>query len=273
MTTPFTKMHGLGNDFMVVSAPGQTIPSPARIRELGDRRTGVGFDQMAWLEPARTRGGDIYYRIFNRDGSEAEQSGNGARCVARYLAMTGGGAEFLLEHATGVSRAEIHADETISVDMGVPSFRPADLPFIADAEAREYSLAVGDEQIEIGAVSMGNPHAVLRVDDINLAPVTTLGPRLERHERFPKRANIGFLQVIARDLVRLRVYERGAGETQACGTGACAAAVVGQRAGWLDANVRVELPGGPVNVRWDGRDSPVWLNGEAVAVFEGTVEL
>ncbi len=273
MTIPFTKMHGLGNDFMVVAAAGQPLPPQSRIRELGDRRTGVGFDQLAWLEPSRSGRGDIYYRIFNKDGSEAEQSGNGARCVARYLAMIRGGSEFLLEHATGVSRAEVHGDETITVDMGVPSFRPADLPFRADAEANSYPIEIGDEQLEIGAVSMGNPHAVLRVDDVNLAPVASLGPLLECHERFPKRANIGFLQVLARNLVRLRVYERGSGETQACGTGACAAAVVGQRAGWLDAKVRVEMPGGPVNVRWEGPEHPVWLNGEAVAVFEGTVEL
>lgn len=277
MNLSFTKMQGLGNDFMVVPANGHQPPSAGQIQRLADRRTGIGFDQLLWLEPARDQRADIYYRNFNADGSEAEQCGNGARCITRYLANTSTrdqpAVDFMLEHVGGLSPARVMPDGTISVALTVPDFRPAALPFKADREADSYLLATSDGEQEIRVVSVGNPHAVLVVDDVATAPVSTLGAELERHERFPNRANIGFLQMVTPDHVRLRVFERGVGETRACGTGACAAAVIGQRAGHLGEQVRVEMPGGIVTVSWAGPGTPVWLTGEAVTVFEGTVQV
>lgn len=270
MRVTFTKMHGLGNDFMVVRATGP-LPTLARIRALADRHTGVGFDQLLWLEAPRG-GGDVYYRIFNTDGSEAEQCGNGARCIAALLAG-GQPRELVLEHARGRSRAIVGPGGAVSVEMNVPEFEPAAIPFIAERDQPSYDIDVNGQNVELRVVSMGNPHAVLRVDDVDHAPVATLGPLLEAHARFPNRANIGFMQVLAPDLIRLRVFERGAGETQACGTGACAAVVAGRRAGWLAESVRVRLPGGELNVRWPGTGTAAWLTGEAVTVFEGYVEL
>jgi diaminopimelate epimerase len=272
----FTKMHGLGNDFIVVDAGGYDLPDAATIRGLADRRTGIGFDQLLWLEPPRTAGTDAYYRIFNADGHEVEQCGNGARCIAWFLAghtADGHQREFSLEHPTGISRAEIIADGEISVELGVPNFEPAGVPFVADAEQPSYSIAVAGEVVEAGVVSIGNPHAVIEVDSVDGAPVERLGPLLESHDRFPNRANIGFMQVVAADRIRLRVFERGTGETRACGTGACAAVIVGRAAGRLADTVVVELPGGTVTVSWEGPGSGVWLTGEAVTVFEGTIEV
>lgn len=272
MKMPFTKMQGLGNDFMLVRA-GTAPPPPAeRIARLADRRRGVGFDQLLWLEPGRQPGEAVHYRIFNADGSEAEQCGNGARCIARLVAGPGQ-AEVRLGHDGGSVLARLHADGSVSVEMAVPDFTPARVPFIADAPAPRYRIDAGDEPVEIGVVSMGNPHGVLRVDDIAQAPVQRLGPLLERHGRFPNRANIGFMQVIAPDRIQLRVYERGAGETMACGTGACAAVAVGRSWGLLDRKVSVALPGGTLQIEWDGPDHPVWMTGEAVTAFEGSIEL
>ena len=273
MRSAFTKMHGLGNDFMVVAGDGQQPPAADRIRQLADRRTGIGFDQLLWLEAPQDARADIRYRIFNSDGSESEQCGNGARCIARYLAPDAEGDELKLEHGLGISRARLLANGEVSVDMGAPDFDPASLPFIADRAADTYRLEIDGETVAFSVVSMGNPHAVLLVDDVDSAPVAAIGPALQNHERFPNRANIGFMQVVAPGHARLRVYERGAGETSACGTGACAAAVVGQRAGLLDSTVRIQLPGGPVTVSWEGADEPVWLTGEAVTVFEGSIDL
>jgi diaminopimelate epimerase len=273
MRSAFTKMHGLGNDFMVVAADGLPVPGPERIRQLADRHTGIGFDQLLWLEPPRDRRADIRYRIFNSDGSESEQCGNGARCIARYLAPDAADGELKLEHGLGISRARLLADGEVSVDMGAPDFDPASLPFVTDAPAESYRLDIDGEAVEFRVVSMGNPHAVLLVDDVDSAPVAGVGPALQNHERFPNRANIGFMQVVAPGHARLRVFERGAGETSGCGTGACAAAVVGQRAGLLDSTVRIQLPGGPVTVSWQGADEPVWLTGEAVTVFEGNIDI
>ncbi len=273
MILTFTKMHGLGNDFMLVDADGREPPAPADIRRLADRRRGVGFDQLLWLEPPRSAEAQVYYRIFNADGSEAEQCGNGARCIARYMAQHGSDPELLLEHPAGQSRARLLPDGTVSIEMGIPEFDPAAVPFVADELADSYTIQVGTNTLELRVVSMGNPHAVLIVEDLDNAPVSTLGPALECHERFPNRANIGFMQILAPEHARLRVFERGAGETQACGTGACAAAVLGQRAGLLDSRVRMELPGGTLQVEWLGTGNPVWLTGEAEFVFEGTVEL
>jgi len=272
MRMPFTKMHALGNDFMVVRADGRTLPKSDRITLLADRHTGVGFDQFLWLEPPRTEGGDLYYRIFNSDGSEAEQCGNGARCIAR---LTAGELPrtLTLEHAGGVMAARIEADGQVTVDMGVPEFEPDSIPFIADEPREIYELNVGDDTVAVSVVSMGNPHAVLQVKSVEDAPVQTLGPLLESHDRFPNRANISFMQAVAPDRIKLRVFERGVGETKGCGTGACAATVVGHRSGQLDDRVVVELPGGAVTICWKGPGTPVWLTGEAITVFEGTVDL
>jgi diaminopimelate epimerase len=272
----FTKMHGLGNDFMVVDGGGYDLPDAEVIRELGDRRTGVGFDQLLWLEPPRAKNADVYYRIFNADGLEVEQCGNGARCITRFLAGNAADAhqrEFRLQHATGISRATLEADGNVTVELGVPNFDPGSLPFIVDREQATYAVDVAGESVDLRVVSVGNPHAVIEVDDVESAPVEHLGPLLEGHERFPNRANIGFMQVVDADHIRLRVFERGVGETKACGTGASAAAIVGRNAGKLAENVVVELPAGNVRVRWEGPGATVSLTGEAVTVFEGTIDV
>lgn len=272
MRLPFTKMHGLGNDFVVVRANGTSPPPPARIQALADRRTGIGFDQMLWLDKPRLPGAAVYYRVFNTDGSEAEQCGNGARCIAQLVGATPNHA-VVLQHPGGTSRARIERNNHVSVELAIPQFEPAKIPFVAEQEAPSYTVKARRRNWELRVVSLGNPHAVLRVDDVETAPVETLGPALESHERFPNRANIGFMQVLDPEHIRLRVYERGVGETRACGTGACAAVITGRRAGWLAERVVVALPGGEVTVRWDGPGTAVWLTGEAVTVFEGTVEI
>jgi len=265
-------MHGLGNDFVLIRGDGLIVPAPERIRELADRHRGIGFDQLLWLEAPKRAGDDVHYRIFNTDGSEAEQCGNGARCIARLVARPGQ-QELRLGHGKGSVRARMEDDGAVTVEMAVPEFRPDAIPFRANEQALRYSLAVGEDSIEAGVVSMGNPHAVLRVADVEATPVQQLGPRLERHERFPNRANIGFMQVVAPDRIRLRVFERGVGETSACGTGACAAVVVGRTWSLLEPQVTVELPGGALRVRWEGPGLPVWMTGEAVTVFEGTIQV
>jgi len=267
----FTKMHGLGNDFVVIRTSGQQAPEPGTIRKLADRKTGIGFDQLLWLEPARNPGADIFYRVFNADGSPAEQCGNGARCIARWLADRG--AETLkLEHAGGIVDARLESNGNIAVDMGIPEFDPPDIPFRAAERRPAYTLDAGGTAVEVRVVSIGNPHAVVTVEQVDSAPVGTLGPLLENHDRFPNRANIGFMQVVSAGSIRLRVYERGAGETQGCGTGACAAVVTGISAGQLTNQVNVELPGGRLGVSWEGPGTTVWLTGEAVTVFEGMIE-
>jgi diaminopimelate epimerase len=272
MRVPFTKMHGLGNDFVLIRGDGLALPAADRIRALADRRRGIGFDQLLWLEAPRRSGDDVYYRIFNTDGSEAEQCGNGARCIAR---LVGGDSqrELRLGHGGGSVRARIAADGRVTVEMAVPEFRPALVPFRAEQLHATYPIDVAGETLHIGVVSMGNPHAVLRTEDIATARVAELGPLLERHERFPNRANIGFMQVVAANRIRLRVFERGVGETQACGTGACAAVVVGRTWNLLEPEVSVELPGGILQIRWDGPGQPVWMTGDAVTAFEGSTEL
>lgn len=272
----FTKMHGLGNDFIVVDAGGSDVPDGASIRRLADRRSGIGFDQLLWLEPPRSADADLHYRVFNADGGEVEQCGNGARCIARFLARRVADShqrEFRLGHEGGVARAVIEPDGNVSVELGEPEFAPASIPFVADAQQTSYAIEVDGEMWDAGVVAIGNPHAVIEVAAVDDAPVERLGPLLERHDRFPNRANIGFMQVVDTDHVRLRVFERGVGETRACGTGACAAMIVGRRAGKLADNVVVELSGGNVRVRWEGLGSSVWLTGEAVTVFEGTIEV
>jgi diaminopimelate epimerase len=274
MLLPFTKMHGLGNDFIVFEAPDDSVvPDSATMRKLGNRRTGIGFDQALVLLPPRDEGTDVFYRIFNTDGSEVQQCGNGARCIGALVARKLQRKEVNMESAGGRIRALISNDGLVTLDMGVPNFDPASLPFEANREADIYPLRVGESELRIGAVSMGNPHAVLQVPSVRDAAVDTVGPAVENHSRFPERANVGFLEVVDRNHIRLRVFERGVGETRACGTGTCAAVAVGRRWGLLDEEVQVDAPGGRLSVRWEGPDQHLWLTGPAVSVFEGTVDL
>jgi diaminopimelate epimerase len=276
MRLNFTKMHGLGNDFIVFDAPRPgDLPPPATLRRLADRRTGVGFDQALVLGPPRRDGTDVYYRIFNADGSEVEQCGNGARCIARLVASRVADRERMLalDSPGGIVNARLRADGLVSVAMGVPDFRPASLPFEAPEEAPGYSVSLPGGPVEFGAVSVGNPHAVIRVRSVKDAPVDSVGPAMENHPRFPRRVNVGFLEIVAPDHVRLRVYERGVGETRACGTGACAAVAIGRRHGPLAEEVRVDVPGGRLIVQWPGPGEPIWLTGPAETAFEGHVDI
>ncbi len=276
MRIDFTKMHGLGNDFVVFDAPREGLPSIARLRHLADRHTGIGFDQALVLEPPRRPGTSVYYRVFNADGVEVEQSGNGARCVAALMHRRGRapvGESLLMDSPAGEVRARIGSPGSISVELGVPNFDPRSLPFDAPDDAPLHRLEVAGTQVEIAAVSLRNPHAVLTVSSVETAPVERLGPAIETHRRFPKRVNVGFMEVVDRGTIRLRVHERGAGETLACGTGACAAVAVGRRRGLLDAEVRVHARGGELRVNWDAPGDPVWLTGPAEVAFEGHVDL
>jgi diaminopimelate epimerase len=276
MRIDFTKMHGAGNDFIVFDSPaGQALPSAEQLRQLGDRRTGIGFDQALVLEKPRRPDTAVFYRIFNSDGAEVEQCGNGARCIAALLyrrGRTSAGA-VTMDSPAGLIHARVQSGSVVSVDMGIPSFEPRSLPFDAPVRADTYSLEVGGQKVEIGAVSMGNPHAVLIVDSTETAPVETLGPAIEKHPRFPNRVNAGFVEIIDRSHIRLRVYERGAGETLACGTGACAAVAVERKRGLLDASVVVSARGGELRVHWDSPGDNIWLTGPAEVSFEGHVEV
>jgi diaminopimelate epimerase len=272
----FTKMQGLGNDFVVINGIAQSVKlKPEQVRAIADRHFGVGCDQLLLVGAPKTPAADFYYRIFNADGSEVEQCGNGARCFARFVRDQGliDKDEIRVETAAGLIQLRIEADGQITVDMGRPALEPADIPFIASARAAHYPITVAGAALDISVVSMGNPHAVLVVEDTDKAPLAYLGPLLERHERFPKHANVGFMQVMARNQVRLRVFERGVGETLACGTGACAAVVAGRLRGLLNAAVKVDLRGGSLRIRWQGEDQPVIMTGPAVGVFEGWIEL
>lgn len=274
MRLPFTKMHGLGNDFVVFEAPDDSVvPDPETFRKLGDRRTGIGFDQALVLLPPRRSGTDVFYRIFNTDGSEVQQCGNGARCIGALVARKLDRREVSMDSAGGLVRALIGEEGLVTLDMGVPNFDPSSLPFDAMREADVYPLRIGESELRIGAVSMGNPHAVLQVPAVQTAPVDTIGPAVENHSRFPERTNVGFLEVVNRNHVRLRVFERGVGETQACGTGACAAVAVGRRWGLLDSEVQVDAPGGRMTIRWEGPGKHLWLTGPAISVYEGTIDL
>jgi len=276
MRIDFTKMHGVGNDFVVFDAPADpAVLAPERLRSLADRRTGVGFDQALVLAPPRHPESAASYRIFNADGDEVEQCGNGARCIAALLNRRGltRGGTITLDSPAGPIHARIEADGRVAVDMGVPNFDPGSLPFRAAREADSYPLEVAGGTVEIGAVSLGNPHAVLTVPAVDSAPVATLGPEIARHPRFPRRVNAGFLEIVARGEVRLRVYERGAGETRGCGTGACAAVAVGRRRGLLDESVRVGVRGGELRVNWAGSGERIWLTGPTEISFAGHVEV
>jgi len=270
----FSKMHGLGNDFMVVDCITQNIFfSPDLIRRLADRHTGVGFDQLLVVEAPYDPESDFHYRIFNADGSEVEQCGNGARCFARFVRMKGLTNKYSISVSTkkGKMVLSIEEDDQVTVNMGVPEFEPNKIPFKAKQMEKTYIMRAEDKTLFCGAVSMGNPHVVTVVDDVNTVDVDTLGPMLESHERFPERVNVGFMQVVSREEINLRVYERGAGETQACGSGACGAVAVGILQGLLDSQVTVNLPGGELNIRWQGMGYPLYMTGPATHVFDGQI--
>jgi len=276
MSVPYRKMHGTGNLILVVDQRSENLPPPgeAKLRELGDEKTGPGFDQLMWILPPENGAGVAAYRVFNADGSEVEQCGNGVRCVARHLFdLDEASGEFVLQSPAGPVTAQVFSDGMVAVSMGAPIFDPDRIPFIATAAADSYTLAVGDENFDVCAVSMGNPHCVVMVDDVATARVSELGPKIEHHEQFPELANVGFMHIRNPSNIDLRVFERGVGETAACGTGACAAVVSGQRLGQLDEEVSVRLPGGQVVVSWRGGDSPVWLKGNAELIDEGTMNL
>lgn len=276
MLLRFTKMHGLGNDFMVLDLVTQHAHiQPKHAKAWGDRHTGIGFDQLLIVEPPGDPDVDFRYRIFNADGSEVEQCGNGARCFARFVLDKRLTSKRRIRVQTKSGNIELHvrSDGQISVDMGAPRLAPEQIPFQAPSEALSYRVEVDGSEVELAAVSMGNPHAVLRVADVDTAPVHELGPKLEHHPRFPQRVNVGFLQIVDRHQARLRVWERGAGETQACGTGACAAAVAAIRQGWMTSPVQLELPGGRLSIEWAGPGRPVIMTGPAVRVYEGQIRL
>lgn len=276
MKLQFTKMQGLGNDFIVLDGVRHPISlTTEQIRYLGDRRFGIGFDQLLLVEKAESTDNDFRYRIFNNDGGEVEQCGNGARCFARFVfeAQLSDKRQIRVETARGVIVPERLDNGMVRVDMGQPRFLPADIPFIADHDRITHALDVSGQEITIGVVSMGNPHAVQVVADLNTAPVAELGAQIENHPRFPARVNAGFMEVVSREHVRLRVYERGAGETLACGTGACAAVVSGIRRGLLDSKVRVDTRGGQLTIEWQGEGHSVQMTGPAVTVFQGEITL
>ncbi|WP_291988559.1 diaminopimelate epimerase [Candidatus Accumulibacter sp. ACC007] len=276
MKLTFVKMHGLGNDFVVLDGIRQSIAlTPAQLRLLADRHFGVGCDQILLVEEARQPDVDFRYRIFNADGSEVEQCGNGARCFVRFVHEQGLSAkrEIRVETLCGVIVPRLEDDGTVSVDMGVPVLAPARIPFLSASDDLVQTLRIADHEIAITAVGMGNPHAVQLVDDVATAAVEHEGPLIERHPCFPQRVNAGFMQVVDRQAIRLRVFERGAGETLACGTGACAAVVAGISRGLLDSPVRVETRGGMLSIAWNGLGTPVLMTGPAVTVFKGEIEV
>jgi len=279
MKLKFTKMQGAGNDFVVLDGIGQTVVlTPGFAKRIADRHFGIGCDQILVVERPQAAGADFRYRIWNADGGEVEQCGNGARCFVRFVRDKGLSAkdEICVQTQAGLITPRLEPDGAVTVNMGAPLFEPKRIPFVSDSAAAVQSLEVGGSSVQITAVSMGNPHAVQVVDDLDAAPVSTQGPLIERHPRFPQRVNAGYMQVIDRGRIRLRVWERGAGETLACGTGACAAVVAGIRRGLLDATVAVDMRGGRLTIRWEGAENDlncaVWMTGPAVTVFEGEIQ-
>ncbi len=272
----FTKMHGAGNDFVVLDGVRQNIDlTPAQYQALADRHVGIGCDQILLVQAATRTDCDFRYRIFNADGGEVEQCGNGARCFVRFVHDQGltPKQEIRVETASGIIVPKLEDDGRVTVNMGRPRFEPDEIPFQAAAREVTYRLDVAGRELEISAVSMGNPHAVWRVDDVECAPVAELGPQIEHHPRFPQRVNVGFMQIVNREQIRLRVFERGSGETLACGTGACAAVVAGISRGLLTSRVSVETRGGELVIAWAGEGNPVFLTGPAVTVFHGEIEI
>ena len=276
MLLRFTKMHGLGNDFVVVDLLSQRFQlQEQHIRKLADRHFGIGCDQVLVVEEPRQPDVDFRYRIYNCDGAEVEQCGNGARCFAKFVRdkKLTGKSRIRVETNAGIIELSMTEDRQVCVNMGKPELNPAQIPFTADARANLYDIEACGENLQLGAVSIGNPHAILQVDTTSTAAVETLGPALESHPRFPKRVNVGFMQVVNRREINLRVYERGAGETKACGTGACAAVVSGQLQGLLEQRVRVNLSGGSLTIEWRGEGHPVMMTGPATSVFEGQIQI
>lgn len=276
MKLKFTKMHGAGNDFVVIDAIRQRIAlTGEQVRKIADRHVGIGCDQILLVERPVHADADFRYRIFNADGSEVEQCGNGARCFVRFVHDQGLSQqrEICVETASGLIYPRLEEDGRVTVNMGPPRFEPTDIPFIADQRHPTYALDVAGQMLDVSVLSMGNPHAVVMVEDADTAPVGEIGPLIEHHPRFPKRVNAGFMQIVDRDHISLRVYERGAGETLACGTGACAAVVAGIARGLLDSHVDVKTRGGILSISWQGGNQPVWLTGPAVSVFEAELIL
>lgn len=276
MLLRFTKMHGLGNDFMVVDLISQRVHlSPEQIRYLGNRNTGVGFDQLLLVETPQSPDVDFRYRIFNSNGTEVEHCGNGARCFAKFVhdQRLTGKRDISVQTSNGRIMLKMRDDHAVEVDMGEPVLQPDQVPFEATTQAPSYSLEQDGHNYTLGVVSMGNPHAVLVVDDVASAPVFELGSKLEQHPRFPNKANIGFMQIVDRNTIKLRVFERGVGETKACGTGACAAVVVGQQIGLLDTNVTTQLTGGNLAIQWQGPGHHLFMDGPATHVYEGQIKL
>ena len=277
MLLKFTKMHGLGNDFMVVDGVTQKVFfSTDLIKKLSDRHFGIGFDQLLLVEPPFDPEVDFHYRIFNADGSEVQMCGNGARCFVRFVIdqQLTNKRDITVSTVSGVLRLKLNDDDTVTVNMGTPRFDPKALPFTAPEQNLSYKIKVSDgTEFEHGAVSMGNPHAVFFFDDVSTAPVEKYGSELECHENFPEKVNVGFAQVVNPHTMNLRVFERGCGETMACGTGACAAAVVALAQGRVKSPVSVTLPGGTLRISWDGGNSPVMMSGPATSVYEGTIQI
>jgi diaminopimelate epimerase len=273
MRIRFVKMHGLGNDFMIARWPeGLAAPRPELVRQWADRRLGVGFDQLLIVSEPAPGQAERPYRIFNHDGGEVEQCGNGVRCLAAFLAPEAG-SRLALKSPGGSIEARVQRDGLVTVSLGEPNFDPASLPLRASERRDRYRLHLASGSVEFGAVSLGNPHAVIAVDSVELAPVGILGPELEKHSEFPLGVNVGFAELVDRSHLKLRVFERGAGETPACGTGAAAAVAVGRLWGRLDENVEVALPGGTLTVRWQGPGAPLWQTGPTTRVYEGQIEL
>ena len=273
-TISFSKMQGAGNDFVVIDAINQPINLTAeQIKTLAHRQFGIGFDQLLLVETSKIA--DFKYRIFNADGSEVAQCGNGARCFVRFVIDQNltEKYEIKVETASGIITPKLEENDLVTVDMGVPIFAPNKIPFIADAVAKTYLLDVNHQSLEISALSMGNPHAVQIVEDIETAPVVSLGSQIELHARFPERVNAGFMQIIDQHHIKLRVFERGSGETLACGTGACAAVVAGIQLGKLQSPVKVSARGGELHIAWQGNNAPVMMTGPAITVFTGAVTL
>ena len=276
MKLKFTKMHGIGNDFVVIDAYSHTVSlNSTQIRQIADRHFGVGCDQLLLVERPTLPDVDFRYRIFNADGGEVEQCGNGARCFVRFVHDKGLTQKHAIrvETASGIISPKLEENGLVTVNMGAPHFALADIPFIADKLASTYALDVADTAIEISALSMGNPHAVQLVDNVDTAPVAAIGPLIESHPRFPQRVNAGFMQIVDAHQIRLRVFERGSGETLACGTGACAAVVAGIQSGHLQSPVKVSTRGGELNINWAGGENPVLMTGPAETVFEGEIEI
>jgi len=276
MQIQFSKMHGLGNDFVVIDNVTQNVFfSKEKIQQIADRNFGIGFDQLLLVEPPYDPEQDFHYRIFNADGSEVSQCGNGARCFAKFVKMKGliNRNKVVVSTKSGKMVLYLEKDGQVTVNMGRPVFEPDKIPLSANKEEGTYVIRAAEHTIFAGSVSMGNPHCVLEVEDVAVAEVETIGPLLEKHERFPEGVNVGFMQIVNPNHIKLRVFERGAGETLACGSGACAAAAIGQIQGKLNSEVKVDLPGGSLKIRWQGRDNVLKMTGPAEHIFDGILQL